>query len=573
MTIPEPTRAARLLATYGSPLYVYDLDRVRAALADLRAALPQGAHVLYSLKANPHIDLVRELLAGGCRAELSSTGELNTALAAGADPATCFYTGPGKTAEELRTAITAGVRTFSTESLVDLRRVARVARESGREVDCVLRVNGAEAPGSAGMRMTGDSSQFGIDAAAIAESGEELRGADLKGVRLVGFHFFPLTNAADEASLIAEMTASIRTAATLAGQLALDVSVLDLGGGFGAPFAQEGDRPRYPGLAKALTAELDRHFPAWADGATEVLFESGRHLVGDSGTLLCTVSDVKDSRDTRFAVLDTGINHLGGLSGIGRLLPLSAVPLAIPADSPDGTGAAGGDPEGAPGGTDTPGPSRTRLVGPLCTPADTLGRGSVELPDLVVGRQLAIPNVGAYGATASLLGFLSRPAAAEVVVDGLYGADEPRVVSATRLALVREPVPARSAEPAGGTDRPDHGLSEENEENSEENTVGERTLTGTPAEETGDKPAEKTGDEPWDAGYVTVLRSVLSRLGTDVGPETSLRAAGLDSLALVELLVRLEETYAVTIPDDDLSPESFATAGSLWTVVEKVRAG
>ncbi|MGA6174056.1 phosphopantetheine-binding protein [Streptomyces sp. NPDC012600] len=564
MTIPEPTRAARLLATYGSPLYVYDLDRVRAALADLRAALPQGAHVLYSLKANPHIDLVRELLAGGCRAELSSTGELNTALAAGADPATCFYTGPGKTAEELRTAITAGVRTFSTESLVDLRRVARVARESGREVECVLRVNGAEAPGSAGMRMTGDSSQFGIDAAALAESGEELRGADLKGVRLVGFHFFPLTNAADEASLIAEMTASIRTAATLAGQLALDVSVLDLGGGFGAPFAQEGERPRYPGLAKALTAELDRHFPAWADGSTEVLFESGRHLVGDSGTLLCTVSDVKDSRDTRFAVLDTGINHLGGLSGIGRLLPLSAVPLAIPADSPDGTGAAGGDPEGAPGGTDTPGPSRTRLVGPLCTPADTLGRGSVELPDLVVGRRLAIPNVGAYGATASLLGFLSRPAAAEVVVDGLYGADEPRVVSATRLALVREPVPVRSAEPAGGTDRPEQELSEENEEN-EENTVGERTLTGTPAGE--------TGDGPWDAGYVTVLRSVLSRLGTDVGPETSLRAAGLDSLALVELLVRLEETYAVTIPDDDLSPESFATAGSLWTVVEKVRAG
>ncbi|MBB1242656.1 type III PLP-dependent enzyme [Streptomyces durbertensis] len=540
-----------MLATYGSPLYVYDLNRVRAALADLRSSLPQGAHVLYSLKANPHVDLVRELLAGGCRAELSSTGELRTALAAGADPATCFYTGPGKTAEELRTAIAAGVRTFSTESLVDLRRVARVARESGQEVDCVLRVNGAEAPGSAGMRMTGDASQFGTDAAVLAGYGEELRDADLKGARLVGFHFFPLTNAADEASLVAEMTGSIRTAATLAEQLALDITVLDLGGGFGAPFAQTGDRPRYPGLRKALTEELDRHFPAWSDGGVEVLFESGRHLVGDSGTLLCTVSDVKDSRDTRFAVLDTGINHLGGLSGIGRLLPLSAVPLAVPAESADEA------PVGSAAVTATP-PARTRLVGPLCTPADTLGRGAVDLPDLTVGQHLAIPNVGAYGATASLLGFLSRPAAAEVVVDGPAGPQGPRVVSATRLTLVREPVPARTADPTAHPERrEDH--------TSEESAVEERTMTAV--------PAGGAGGGPWDADYVAALRSVLPRLGEDVGPDTSLRAAGLDSLALVELLVRLEETYAVAIPDDDLTPESFATAGSLWTVVESVRAG
>ncbi|MBB1253125.1 type III PLP-dependent enzyme [Streptomyces sp. OF3] len=551
-----------MLATYGSPLYVYDLRRVRAALADLRSSLPQGAHVLYSLKANPHVDLVRELLAGGCRAELSSTGELRTALAAGADPATCFYTGPGKTAEELRTAIAAGVRTFSTESLVDLRRVARVARESGQEVDCVLRVNGAEAPGSAGMRMTGDASQFGTDAVVLAERGEELRDADLKGARLVGFHFFPLTNAADEASLVAEMTASIRTAAALAEQLALDITVLDLGGGFGAPFAQTGDRPRYPGLRKALAAELDRHFPRWADGGVEVLFESGRHLVGDSGTLLCTVSDVKDSRDTRFAVLDTGINHLGGLSGIGRLLPLSAVPLAVPTEPTDeATHDAQGDaPDDAPVelGTDaaaTP-PARTRLVGPLCTPADTLGRGAVDLPDLAVGQRLAIPNVGAYGATASLLGFLSRPAAAEVVVDGPGSAESPRVVSATRLTLVREPVPARTTDPT------EHPEPRENHV-SEESAMQERTMTAVPV-----RDAE---GGPWNADYVTVLRSVLPRLGEDVGPDTSLRAAGLDSLALVELLVRLEEAYAVAIPDDDLGPESFATAGSLWSVVESVR--
>ncbi|WP_199543193.1 phosphopantetheine-binding protein [Prauserella sp. PE36] len=507
MTVFDAGRAAELIAAYGSPMYVYDLDRVREARADLVAAVPEGAQLLYSLKANPHPDLVGELLAGGCHAEVSSTGELSTALAAGAVPAEVFYTGPGKTAEELEIAVRAGVGTFSCESLVDLQRVAAAARECDREVDVVLRVNGAEAPGGAGMRMTGEASQFGTDVEILMGRRAELAG--VRGVRLAGFHFFPLTNVYDEQSLLDEMTGSVRTAAALAGELGIEVRVLDLGGGFACPFAKEGERPRYPGLRAPLTAALDEHFPRWR-ATTRVLFESGRHLVGDSGVLLCTVSDVKDSRGTRFAVLDTGINHLGGLSGIGRLLPLAAA--VLPVGSGDAEETASG---------------KIRLVGPLCTPADTLGRGAADVSAHVrVGQILAIPNVGAYGPTASLIGFLGRPGAAEIVVsDG-------DVVTASRLVLVREPVAPHT------TSR-------------QENTM------------------ETT---PWDARYPKVLAEVLPRLGSSVGPDDNLRAAGLDSLALVDLLVRLEEAYDVTIPDDDLDPEAFATPASLWQVVQAALA-
>ncbi|MEU6644629.1 phosphopantetheine-binding protein [Saccharomonospora sp. NPDC046836] len=508
----SPDLATELLASYGSPAYVYDLDRVRAALADLRAAVPAEATLLYSLKANPHEDLVAALLSGGCHAEVSSPGELATALRAGADPAEAFYTGPGKTAGELRTAIAAGVATFSVESLVDLRRVGAVAVELGREVDCVLRVNGSDAPGDAGMRMTGAASQFGTDVDVLLDRKAELAG--VRGARVVGFHFFPLTNAADEQSLVTEMTASIATASTLAEALGIDVRVLDLGGGFACPFAGPGERPRYQNLRAPLETALDERFPGWRQGAPRVLFESGRHLVGDSGTLLCTVTDVKDSRGSRFAVLDTGINHLGGLSGIGRLLPLSAVPLPVVADGVEAA--------------DDPVP--TRLVGPLCTPADTLGRGTAELPALRVGQHLAVPNVGAYGATASLIGFLSRPAAAEIVLSG------GEVASASKLALVRQPVTVEA--PAG--------------QRAEETEVDSEAIA-------------------WDSRFPEVLRSVLPRLGEAVTAEVSLRAAGLDSLALVDLLVRLEEAYDVTIPDHELTPEAFATPGGLWQLLASVR--
>ncbi|MDB1089338.1 phosphopantetheine-binding protein [Streptomyces sp. ACA25] len=535
-----------LLAAYGSPLYVYDLDRVHAALDSLRTALPAPSTLLYSLKANPHIDVVRTLVAGGCHAEVSSTGELTTALAAGCEPGNVFYTGPGKTAEEITTAVSAGVATFSVESPVDLRRVAAVASGLGRTVDCVLRVNGSDAPGSAGMRMTGESSQFGTDVEVLLERRAELHAPETDGARVVGFHFFPLTNAADEAGLVAEIQGSIRAAARLSAELGISLRLLDLGGGFACPFAQEGERPRYPGLRAPVEQALDEHIPGWRDGSTTVLFESGRHLVGDSGTLLCTVSDVKDSRGTRFAVLDTGINHLGGLSGIGRLLPLSAVPVR-----------SGSAPAAAGRG------EKVRLVGPLCTPADTLGRGAPELPPLAPGQALAIPNVGAYGATASLIGFLSRPAAAEVVLLG----GEP--VSATRLELNRVAVPARAAGRAGDAAVPAEGA--------ERSAAGPVVLNGASADGTSVDGASVDGasvdGSPWDERFAKVLGTVLPRLGAgaDLTSDSSLRAAGLDSLALVELLVQLEEAYDVTIPDDALAPEVFATPATLWELLQEVR--
>lgn len=401
--------AGRLLSDYGSPLYVYDLGRVRQAYRDLTAALPEGSRLYYSLKANPHPGLVAELTRAGARAEITSRGELAAAVEAGCPPHELLYSGPGKTPGELDEAVRLGVRSYSTESFGDLERVGAAGAAHGVTLDCVLRINASGAPGDAGLRMTGSASQFGFDLDVLFDAPHRLL---TEGARVVGLHFFPLTNARDEAGLCAEIIQSVRTAAELRDRLGIDLRLVDLGGGFAAPYAVPGERPRYPGLRAAVSEALDEHLPGWREGAPRIAFESGRHLVGDSGTLLTTVTDVKDSRGSRFAVLDSGINHLGGLSGLGRLLPMKARPLNT-------------DPDAA--------TQRVTLAGPLCTPADLLGRG-VEIAGVRSGTVLAFPNVGAYGLSASLLGFLGHRTPAEVLVDG----DD--VVSATRLALHRQQV-------------------------------------------------------------------------------------------------------------------------------------
>jgi diaminopimelate decarboxylase len=400
-----------LLAQFGSPLYVYDLDRVTTAAHDLLASVPEGTEVLYSLKANPHPELVATLRAAGCGAEVSSTGELASALAAGFAGQDLLYGGPAKTIAELRAAITVGVHTFSVESSVDLRRVGAVAADLGTTARCLLRINGSAGDGGAGLRMTGAASQFGFDMETAPPDPTEF---SLPGVEVTGLHFFPLTNAADEADLAAEFASSVRTAAELADRWGLPLRMLDLGGGFACPYAVPGSRPGYPGLRDSIETALHDFLPNWRAEGTRITFESGRYLVGDSGRLLCTVMDVKKSRENRYAVLDAGVNHIGGLSGIGRLLPLAARPLSAPDNPANQAGTA------------------LSLVGPLCTPADVVNR-SVSLADPRPGQLLAIPNVGAYGVTASLLGFLSRPAPGEVLTSG------GNVVSVSRLELTRTP--------------------------------------------------------------------------------------------------------------------------------------
>jgi diaminopimelate decarboxylase len=400
------SRSAALAKRFGTPLYLYDLEKVSAAKRDLFDAVPDGFLVYYAVKANPHPDVLREMCGGerGCRAEVSSTGELQGALAAGFSAAECLYTGPGKTIAELGEAVHRGVRLFSAESLSDLRRIGSAATSRRVVVDCLLRINNAGTSASTGIRMTGGASQFGIDSETLVATMAELTA--VVGTRIVGMHFFPLSNANDECALVEEFCNTVAVAARLQRETGLPVQFLDIGGGFAAPYATLGERPVYGKLREELQSALDMHFPGWRDGQPRIACESGRYLVADAGQLVCSVSNIKESRGRRFIILDAGINALGGLSGLGRLLPM-AVQLA--------------EAHGVDMGT---------IVGPLCTTGDVLGR-AVHVPDLGSGDVVVIPHVGAYGLTASLLGFLSRSAPAEVVVRG----DE--LVSASRVELNR----------------------------------------------------------------------------------------------------------------------------------------
>lgn len=392
----EAARLVELVKRYGSPLYIYDLDRVTAAWNALRAAVPTSATEFYSLKANPHPALAAHLRGLGARAEVSSLGELQASLVAGFPPAETLLTGPAKTEHFLDRALAMGCRLFSVESNTELARLSAAARGASATVTALLRVNVDDIAKSAGLSFGGVPSQFGTDLSLLLDALREGCVPTSGPVRVRGAHFFLATNFADEAALVSNFGRAVAAAACLE-RAGMPMSVLDLGGGFGAPYGKPGPLPSYGRLRDRIHVLLAEVWPQWPDHGPQLWFESGRYLVGTAGTLAATVVEVKYSKGERFVVLDSGIHHLGGMAGLRRL-PQLDVELCLAA------------------GARQPTSAPTRVVGPLCTTLDSWSLRTSSLPDVRPGDIVCVPNVGAYGLSASLLAFLSHDCPVEVVI-------------------------------------------------------------------------------------------------------------------------------------------------------------
>jgi diaminopimelate decarboxylase len=389
----DRTFARELVARFGSPLFAYDLEEVAQKARTLFSVLPAGAKIYYSFKANPLPAIADAARRAGCRGEISSLGELQAAQDAGFTQEQLLFGGPGKTDEEIATMLDEDITRFSCESLTDLRRVHTAAEELHNPAQVLLRINPTTAP-KAGLAMTGVESQFGFEEELLLRQADEIK-ALTDRINLIGAHVYFGTQISPD-SLVATTRAALETAERISKALGFTCRVVNAGGGFPWPYASAEAGPDLSRLAADYTALLAKSEFA---RSVELWFESGRYLAAASGTLLATVLDVKESKGgKKYVILDTGINHLGGMSGLGRI-PRPFVALTPLADD-------------AAGELET-----VDVVGPLCSPLDSLGR-NLKLPRLQPGDLVAVPNVGAYGLSASLTHFLSRPPAKEITYRG-----------------------------------------------------------------------------------------------------------------------------------------------------------
>jgi diaminopimelate decarboxylase len=385
-------RADALVAEAGdTPLFVYDAELVARKVAAFRAAFPQ-IDLHYAIKANPYFPLLTSMLSLVDGFDLASGGELETALAAGADPARMSFAGPGKRDAELAAAIHHGV-TLNIESEGEAERALAIGERLGVTPRLAVRVNPDFEIKGSGMRMGGGAKPFGVDAERVPALVRRLReaGADWRG-----FHIFAGSQALSADALIEAQAASLDLAAVLADEAGASPPLVNLGGGFGIPYVH-GDAPLDIRPVGASLAERLAELPPALAGSRFAI-ELGRWLVGECGVYLTRILDRKVSKGRTFLVVDGGMQHQLAASGnFGQVIRRN-YPVAIASRF------------------DAPADEAATIVGCLCTPLDLLA-DDVMTPRAEVGDLVAIFLAGAYGLTASPQSFLSQHPAREMLVN------------------------------------------------------------------------------------------------------------------------------------------------------------
>ena len=378
---------------FGTPCYVYSRAALHSAFAAYREAL--AAHsllerttVCYAVKANSSLAILNVFARLGAGFDIVSGGELARVIAAGGDPAKVVFSGVGKTHEEMRAALTAGIRCFNIESPDELERLNEISAEvfgsNGKRAPIAFRVNPNVDPKTHPYISTGlKSNKFGItyeDALALYRRAQALPNLEIKGIDChIGSQLLDPAPAAEATQKIL----------ALVDKLAADGIVLehiDLGGGMGIRYREEIVPSANDYLAPMLNQLQGRH--------ERLILEPGRSLVGNAGILLTKVEHLKHGAEKNFAIVDAAMNDLM------RPALYDAWHEIYQVSQNNGAAQAA--------------EKSYEIVGPICESGDFLGHGrSLALDE---GDLLAIMSAGAYGMSMSS-NYNSRPRAAEVLVD------------------------------------------------------------------------------------------------------------------------------------------------------------
>ena len=375
----------------GTPLFVYDNNIVGSQLAKLKAAMPDGLAVYYSVTANPHEELLNFLgrYVDGFR--VVSRGELERLQRAELAGIPMTFAGPGKGDDELEAGIAAGA-TISIESEGEARRAILAGERAGIRPKLAVRVNPPFTIEGGRVTMGARPSPFGVDAERVPSL---VQGLIEAGVDWRGLHIFSAAQCLDDAALIETHKAIVNCAGQIADALAIPLPELNLGGGFDVPcFAGEQPIDVYR-MATALHETLCNGPELLA--TTRLSLELGRWLVAEAGVYLARVLDRTESCGHTFLTTDGGGHHL--LRATGCLLERGEgnFPIAVA------------------NRFDAPADEEVTVTGCLATPHDIFGE-EVMLPHAEPGDLIAIFAAGAYGLSASPQAWESRPAAREILV-------------------------------------------------------------------------------------------------------------------------------------------------------------
>ena len=377
----EDLPLSNIATEFGTPCYVYSKAALIDAFEQFEAGLKNTNHLIcFAVKSNPNLAILNLFASLGAGFDIVSGGELARVLTAGGSPSKIVFSGVGKTADEMRAALTANIFCFNVESASELTRLNEVAGSMGKVAPVSLRVNPNVDAKTHPYISTGlKNNKFGVafeEAFSLYNQAAAMPNIAVHGIDChIGSQITEITPFIDALDRVLGLVDELEAAGVHIGHI-------DVGGGIGICYADE-TPPAFSTYAEAILKKIGQR-------NVKLVFEPGRALVGNAGVLLTKVEYLKHTESKNFAIVDAAMNDLMRPA----LYDAYHAILAVNPNSND---------------------SKTyEIVGPVCESGDFLGHDrelSLQQDDL-----LAIMSAGAYGMSMAS-NYNTRPRAAEVMVD------------------------------------------------------------------------------------------------------------------------------------------------------------
>jgi diaminopimelate decarboxylase len=373
----------RIIREVGTPAYIYSKARLLENLKSFEDGFKSMTHtVMFAMKANSNGAIMSLLAKAGAGADIVSAGELFRARRAGIPPNKIVFSGVGKSPDEIRMALEAGILMFNVESIEELQMIDRVASSIHKAAPVAIRVNPDVDAMTHDHITTGKKeNKFGI---AIEKAIPVFRmAAKLPRINLQGVHAHIGSQITSTRPYTATLERLLKLMDTLEEE-GITLRYMDLGGGLGVRYKNE-----EPPTPKMLATEIQKHL---RNRDLHLLFEPGRFMVADAGFLATRVLYRKDVGSKHFVIVDAAMNDLA------RPALYDAYHGVYPLQIRNGQ-------------TIT-----ADIVGPVCESSDYLARNrQMVLPNQ--GDGLVVATAGAYGYVMSSQ-YNSRPRPPEVIVHG-----------------------------------------------------------------------------------------------------------------------------------------------------------
>ena len=383
----EDVPVAEIAAAVGTPFYVYSTATFLRHFKLLDDALEGMDHlVCYAMKAASNQAILKTLGDAGAGMDVVSGGEYMRAKAAGVTGDRIVFSGVGKTADEIRLALTGGIRQFNVESEPEMQVLNAVALELGVVAPITIRVNpDVDAKTHAKIATGKSENKFGIPISRAHEvyaMAGAMKGLDVIGIDVhIGSQLTDLAPFEAAYNKVAELTEELRAQGH-------NIKRLDLGGGLGIPYERSNEAPPLPSDYGALVKRTLGHL------GCEIEIEPGRLIAGNAGLMVSEVIYVKEGEDREFLIID------GAMNDLIRPAMYDAHHDIVPVVEP----AAGIE------------MAKYDVVGPVCESGDTFAKHR-EMAPMKSGDLVAFRSAGAYGAVMASE-YNSRPLIPEVLVKG-----------------------------------------------------------------------------------------------------------------------------------------------------------